>query len=170
MPGYYGTYWVKHLNEITVIDSEFDGFWMKTAYRIPDNDCNCTEPGTPPKATVPIGRFTVRSFITSVVDGAKVAAGQPIAAQGHRLRRRHGHQGGRRLDRRRQELDAGQARPGSRQVLVPRMAAPVTLAAGPHALKVRATSNGGQTQPMTPLWNPAGYLRNVVETTRVTAA
>jgi sulfite dehydrogenase len=25
-------------------------------------------------------------------------------------------------------------------------------------------------QPMEPLWNPAGYLRNVVETVNVTAA
>ena len=47
---------------------------------------------------------------------------------------------------------------------------PVKLAAGPQELKVRATSNGGDTQPMEPLWNPAGYLRNVVETVRVTAA
>ncbi len=45
VPGYYGTYWVKHLNEITVIDSVYDGFWMKSAYRIPDNTCACTEPG-----------------------------------------------------------------------------------------------------------------------------
>src|SRR5712691_9069554 len=49
VPGYYGTYWVKHLNEITVIDNVFDGFWMKTAYRIPDNSCACVEPGTAPK-------------------------------------------------------------------------------------------------------------------------
>ena len=47
---------------------------------------------------------------------------------------------------------------------------PVNLAAGAHELKVRATSNAGETQPMEPLWNPAGYMRNVVETTRVTAA
>ena len=33
------------------------------------------EPGTAPKATVPINRFNVRSFITSVADGAKVKAG-----------------------------------------------------------------------------------------------
>ena len=104
VPGYYGTYWVKHLNEITVIDSVFDGFWMKTAYRIPDNDCACIEPGTAPKATVPIGRFNVRSFITSLADGAKVKAGQ-TDPQGHRLRRRQRHQGGRGLDRRRQELE-----------------------------------------------------------------
>ena len=47
---------------------------------------------------------------------------------------------------------------------------PVKLAAGAYELKVRATSNGGEVQPMTPFWNPAGYLRNVVETVRVTAA
>ena len=35
VPGYYGTYWVKHLNEITVIDNVFDGFWMKI--RLPDS-------------------------------------------------------------------------------------------------------------------------------------
>src|ERR1700731_54424 len=49
-PGYYGTYWVKHLSDITVIDTVFDGFWRKTSYRIPDNDCACVEPGTAPKA------------------------------------------------------------------------------------------------------------------------
>ncbi|TMJ86242.1 MAG: oxidase, partial [Alphaproteobacteria bacterium] len=79
VPGYYGTYWVKHLNEITVV---FDGFWMKTAYRIPDNDCNCVEPGTAPKATVPINRFKVRSFITSVADGAKLKARARITLKG----------------------------------------------------------------------------------------
>src|SRR5213082_597080 len=45
VPGFYGTYWVKHLNEITVIDNVYDGFWMKSAYRIPNNACACTPPG-----------------------------------------------------------------------------------------------------------------------------
>ena len=44
------------------------------------------------------------------------------------------------------------------------------LVIGEHELKVRATSNDGKVQPMEALWNSAGYLRNVVETTRVTAA
>jgi len=46
----------------------------------------------------------------------------------------------------------------------------VKLAAGAHELKVRATSNDGKTQPMEATWNPAGYMRNVIETVRVTAA
>ena len=82
VPGYYGTYWVKHLAEIQVIDHEFDGFWMKPAYRIPDNPCACIEPGTAPAATRPIGRFNVRSFITSVPDGARIRAGQALTVRG----------------------------------------------------------------------------------------
>ena len=46
----------------------------------------------------------------------------------------------------------------------------MNLAAGNHELKVRATNNAGDSQPAEPLWNPAGYLRNVIETVRVTAA
>ena len=170
VPGYYGTYWVKHLSEITVIDGVFDGFWMKTAYRIPDNDCNCTPPGTPPKTTIPIGRFTVRSFITSVADGAKVAAGQQIVLKGIAF------DGGTGIKEVAVSTDDGKSWTPAKlgqdlgKYSFREWQLPVTLAAGPHALKVRATSNGGQTQPLTPLWNPAGYLRNVVETTRVTAA
>src|ERR1700749_1523151 len=76
VPGYYGTYWVKHLNEILVLAHEFDGFWMKSAYRIPDTPDNSVEPGTAPKATIPINRFTVRSFITTLADGAKLKSGR----------------------------------------------------------------------------------------------
>src|SRR3954465_3606649 len=75
VPGYFGTYWVKHLNEITVIDNVYDGFWMKSAYRIPDTPNNAVEPGTAPKATIPINRFTIRSFITNVSDGARLKSG-----------------------------------------------------------------------------------------------
>ncbi len=170
VPGYYGTYWVKHLNEITVIDTVFDGFWMKGAYRIPDNDCNCTEPGTPPKTTIPIGRFTVRSFITSLANDAKVAAGQPITLRGIAF------DGGTGIKEVAVSTDDGQTWMPTKlgqdlgKYSFREWQLPVTLAAGKHALKVRATSNGGQIQPMKPLWNPAGYLRNVVETVTVTAA
>jgi DMSO/TMAO reductase YedYZ molybdopterin-dependent catalytic subunit len=82
VPGWYGTYWVKHLSEITVLDGVLNDFWMSTAYRIPDNACACVPPGTAPVTTVPITRFDVRSFVTSVRDGATVAAGKPIALRG----------------------------------------------------------------------------------------
>jgi DMSO/TMAO reductase YedYZ molybdopterin-dependent catalytic subunit len=152
VPGYYGTYWVKHLNEITVIDNVFDGFWMKSAYRIPDTPNNAVEPGTAPKATIPIGRLTVRSFITNVRDGGKGIKEVAVSIDG-----------GKTWTPAKLGRDLG-------KYSFREWKLPVKLAAGPSELKVRATSNGGDVQPMTAFWNPAGYLRNVVETVRVTAA
>ena len=169
VPGYYGTYWVKHLNEITVIDGVYDNFWMKTAYRIPDNDCNCVEPGTAPKATIPINRFTVRSFITNVADGAKVKAGN-TELKGIAF------DGGKGIKEVAISADGGKtwlpANLGKDlgKYSFREWQTNVKLAAGPQELKVRATSNDGKVQPIEALWNPAGYLRNVVETVRVTAA
>jgi sulfite dehydrogenase (cytochrome) subunit A len=169
VPGYYGTYWVKHVNEITVIDNVFDGFWMKSAYRIPDAPDNSIEPGTTPKATIPINRFTVRSFVTSVADGAKLRAGG-TTLQGIAFDSGKGIKdvavstdGGKTWTPARLGNDLG-------KYSFREWKLPVKLAAGGHDLKVRATSNSGETQPDQPRWNPAGYLRNVVETVRVTVA
>jgi len=169
VPGYYGTYWVKHINEITVVDNVFDGFWMKTAYRIPDNDCHCVEPGTAPKATIPINRFNVRSFITNIADGAKVKAGS-TALKGIAFNGGSGIKdvavstdGGKTWEQAKLGKDLG-------KYSFREWSLPVKLAAGAHELKVRATSNDGKTQPMEASWNPTGYMRNVVETIRVTAA
>jgi sulfite dehydrogenase len=170
VPGYYGTYWVKHLNEINVVDSVFDGFWMKTAYRIPDTDCGCVEPGTATKTTIPINRFTVRSFITNLADGAKVKAGAETPLKGIAF------DGGKGIKVVEVSIDGGKTWVSSTlgkdlgKYSFREWRLPVKLSAGAHELKVRATSNDGKTQPMEALWNPAGYLRNVVETVRVTAA
>ena len=42
--------------------------------------------------------------------------------------------------------------------------------AGQHAIRVRATTTTGETQPLQPLWNPPGYMRNVVESVKVQAS
>ncbi|HVR55972.1 MAG TPA: molybdopterin-dependent oxidoreductase [Pseudolabrys sp.] len=169
VPGHYGTYWVKHLNDITVIDNVFDGFWMKTAYRIPDTPCGCVEPGTAPKATIPINRFTVRSFITNVTDGAKLKLGGTTL-------RGIAFDGGKGIKEVAVSIDGGKTWAPAKlgkdlgKYSFREWTLPVKLEAGSHELKVRATNNAGNTQPTEPFWNPAGYLRNVVETVRVTAA
>ena len=76
VPGRYGTYWIKHLAWIAVLDAPLDNFWMKSTYRIANNACACTDPGKAPTSTIPIGRFNVRSFLTSIADGATVAGEQ----------------------------------------------------------------------------------------------
>jgi len=169
VPGYYGTYWVKHLNEITVIDTVFDGFWMKSAYRIPDTPCNCVEPGTTPAATIPINRFNVRSFITSVSDGAKVKPGR-VRLKGIAF------DGGTGIKEVAVSTDGGKSWTPAKlgrdlgKYSFREWSLAVNLAAGTYELKVRATNNAGDTQPAEARWNPAGYMRNVIETVRVTAA
>lgn len=169
MPGYYGTYWVKHLNEINVVDREFNGYWMNPAYRIPDNSCGCVEPGTTPKKTVPITRFNVRSFITSLADGAKIKSGQTVTVRGIAFDGGYGMQqvlfsedGGRNW--REAELGKDLGKYSFREWTIP--FTPKQL--GTCELKVKATNRIGQSQPLEPLWNPAGYMRNVVETVHVT--
>ena len=170
VPGYYGTYWVKHLNEITVIDHVFDGYWMASAYRVPDNDCACVEPGQGATATVPVRRFNVRSFITNLAEGDKVKAEAPTLVKGIAF------DGGYGISDVLMSWDGGQIWSETRLGSDPgrysfrEWRTELRLPAGTHELKVRAINRIGQSQPMTPLWNPPGYLRNVVETVRVVAA
>jgi DMSO/TMAO reductase YedYZ molybdopterin-dependent catalytic subunit len=169
VPGYYGTYWVKHLSDISVIDSVFDGFWMKSSYRIPDTADGMIEPGTAPKATVPIGKLNVRSFITSFADGAKLKAGATTL-------KGIAFDGGSGIKDVSVSIDDGKtwtpAKLGNDigKYSFRDWTLPVTLEAGAHVLKVRATGNDGKVQPDKAGWNPPGYMRNVVETYNVTAA
>jgi DMSO/TMAO reductase YedYZ molybdopterin-dependent catalytic subunit len=167
VPGYYGTYWIKHLNEITVLDGEFAGFWMQSAYRIPDNETASVPPGTTPAKTVPIKRFNVRSFITSLADGAKVPAARSVEVKGIAF------DGGSGIKQVQFSADGGktwkvaQLAGDEGRYSFRGWSATFAAAPGPSELKCRATNNAGEAQPFDPLWNPAGYMRNVVESTHV---
>jgi DMSO/TMAO reductase YedYZ molybdopterin-dependent catalytic subunit len=171
VPGHYGTYWVKHVNEIIVLDENLASFWMNTAYLIPDTTGACVEPGTTPSKTKPIGRFNVRSFITSLADGEQVKTGQALTLRGIAFDGGYGitevlfsEDGGKTWRGTTLGRDAGKY--SFREWTLPFTPA----RAGVYELKVRAANRVGETQPLEPLWNPAGYMRNVVETVRVTAA
>jgi DMSO/TMAO reductase YedYZ molybdopterin-dependent catalytic subunit len=171
VPGYYGTYWVKHVNEIIVVEQPAPNFWMDTAYRIPDNECACVEPGTTPAKTRPIGRYNVRSFTTSLGEGDKVKAGQKITVRGIAFDGGYGitevsfsGDGGQTWREARLGKDFGKY--SFREWTIdfkPEQS-------GVLELKVKATNRINQSQPLQPLWNPAGYMRNVVETVKVNAA
>lgn len=170
VPGYYGTYWVKHLSDITVLDKPFKGFWMDTAYRVPDNPCACVPAGTVPNRTVPISRLNVRSFISSLIDGATVKTGKEVIVRGIAFDQGYGitkvdfsSDGGQHWHAARLGKDLG--RYSFREWSIPF----TPLKKGQYELKVRATNRSGQTQPITALWNAAGYMRNVVETTHIVA-
>jgi DMSO/TMAO reductase YedYZ molybdopterin-dependent catalytic subunit len=169
VPGWYGTYWVKHLNEITVISGEFDGYWMKNAYRIPDTADASVPPGTKPASTRPISRMNVRSFLTSHADGARIAANRVVELRGIAFSGGDGvagvdvsSDGGASWTPAKLGEDAG--RFSFREWRLG-----LTLPLGRYPIAVRATTRTGETQPLQPRWNPAGYMRNVVETTVVEA-
>lgn len=164
VPGWYATYWVKNLSDITVLDKPFEGFWMKTAYRIPDTACGCIAPGTAPKRTVPIHRMTVRSFIIVPENGARLAAGSPVTMKGIAF---DGGYGIREVEVsddsgdswRRAQLGPDLGRYSFREWSM----AWQPIRQGTHRLMVRAFNTIGESQDSSPLWNPPGYLRNVVE-------
>jgi hypothetical protein len=170
VPGHYGTYWVKHVHQITVVDEEFKGFWMNPGYRIPDEPCAAIEPGTTAKRTVPISRLNVRSFITSLAPGNTVPAGRETRVRGIAF------DGGAGISEVLFSSDAGKTWTGTDlSPSVGRFAfREWTVAfrpdrAGPMTLRVRATNRLGESQPLQPLWNPAGYMRNCVESVTLQA-
>jgi DMSO/TMAO reductase YedYZ molybdopterin-dependent catalytic subunit len=171
VPGYYGTYWVKHLSELTVVPDALDNFWMSTAYRIPNTPGACIEPGTTTKNTIPINRFNVRSFITSHADGAKVSARKPAQIRGIAFDGGSGIRevlfsgdGGKSWHS--AELGEDLGRYSFREWKL----AHTPSRPGEAEWKCRAINRLGESQPMEPLWNPSGYMRNVVETVKVTIA
>lgn len=174
VPGYFGTYWVKHVSEIKVLEQPLaghDSFFMTHAYQLPDNDCACVAPGTTPSGTRPISRLKVRSFITSVRDGEQVKAGHRLPLKGIAFDGGSGirrveisDDGGHRWHAAKLGKDLG--RFSFREWRLDYMPAK----AGAITLLVKATANSGETQPMQATWNPGGYQRNVIETTRLSAA
>jgi sulfite dehydrogenase (cytochrome) subunit A len=143
---------------------------MKPAYRIPDNACGCVPPGTAPARTVPIHRMTVRSFMASPSSGSRVPIGSPVTLKGIAFDGGYGirevqvsdddgitwHQA---------VLGQNLGRYSFREWSTPwRFRRP-----GPARVMVRAFNGIGESQPEQPLWNPAGYLRNVIEQVELVA-
>lgn len=174
VPGYFGTYWVKHLSDIEVIDHEFSGhnaYFMTKGYRLPDNDCLCVEPGSSPDKTKPVTTMPVRSFITSVTAGDVLPVARPVELRGIAF------DGGTGIKQVEVSINGGgswlNARLGENlgRFSFREWRLTVTVAQkGDTALMVRATSNQGEVQPGEASWNPGGYHRNVVESTPVTFA
>jgi hypothetical protein len=75
VPGWEGAYSVKWLTDIQVIEKEYDGFFVKTAYRFPNRPVAPGE-AVAPQDMIPLTGLVVKSFINSPLDGATVAPGK----------------------------------------------------------------------------------------------
>ena len=63
IPGSFSDSWVKMLDNITVTAEYKEIFFMDTAYRIPDNECECETVDKPAAKTKPITTMNVKSLI-----------------------------------------------------------------------------------------------------------
>jgi len=162
VPGWTATYWVKHLTDIRVQAQPFDGFWMKSAYRIPTGAFPGVRFASQETAeTTPITQILVNSLITAPAPAARLARHKPAQLSGWAWDRGTGisavdvsTDGGRSW--RPAALDKDLGRFAWRGFQFPLD----TSQPGPLAVAVRALSRAGEQQPEKLTVNPAGYHDN----------
>jgi len=163
VPSWYGTYWVKSLSAITVLDKPLKTFWMDTAYRIPDNSGAEETPQSLSPKTVPITKMSVHSIFVKPTPGEQIKANQAYRLQGVA---NDGGSGIRKVEVSTNDgnswveaslgTDLGKY---SWRLWSVNWAPPAT---GNYRLLVRAVNHDNQQQVVSQ-WNRSGYQRDVIE-------
>ncbi len=169
VPGWTGTYWMKHLTDIRIQPTAFDGFWMKSAYRIPTGAFPTVRFASQENSeTTPITEMLVNSLITSPTPATRVRRGEPAQLRGKAW------DGGAGIaavqvstDGRQSWREAALGRDLGRFAWREFHLPLDTSRSGSLEIAVRARSRNGATQPDKLVFNPAGYHDNIVQTVRV---
>jgi DMSO/TMAO reductase YedYZ molybdopterin-dependent catalytic subunit len=174
VPGWTGTYWMKHITSISAVTKPFDGFWMKSAYRIPLGKFPVVARFTTQETiapNTPITEMVVNSLITSHADGAMVRADAALTVSGLAWDGGYGING---VD---VSTDAGKtwvpATLGEDHGAFAFRSWSLRVAPkgpGKFTVMARATNKIGQTQTTALIQNPAGYHHNVVQSVTIVAA
>jgi DMSO/TMAO reductase YedYZ molybdopterin-dependent catalytic subunit len=169
LPGWTGTYWMKHLVSINALTKPLGTFWMASAYRVPLGKFPLVARFTSQETAVntPITEMVVNSLITSHADGAQVKAGATIGGIAW--------DGGYGIASVEVSTDGGKSWMAAKlgENLGPYAFRPFShalTAKGRHTVMARATNKIGQTQTTELNHNPAGYHHNVVHSITLNAA
>jgi DMSO/TMAO reductase YedYZ molybdopterin-dependent catalytic subunit len=165
VPGWTGTYWMKHIISISAATKPESNFWMNPAYRIPLGKFPLVARFTSQDTAVntPITEMVVNSLITDPIDGATVRS-TPVNIGGIAWDGGYGirtveisSDGGATWVEAKLGEDLGRFafRTFSYQ-LSPK-------ARGKQIVMARATNKIGQTQTAELIHNPAGYHHNVIQ-------
>lgn len=165
-PGWAGDCWVKWVTRIRVLDKEFDGFFMKTAYRYPNQP---VAPGTAvdPAQMSPVTALRPKSVIATPVEGAVLqrtavrVAGAAWSGESPVVSVEISADRGRTWQP--AKLGADRSRFGWRlweYTWTPQRD-------GYHTLMSRTRDAAGNTQPFEQEWNPSGYLNGTVQAVHV---
>ena len=158
-PGWAGDSWTKWLQHIEVLDHEFDGFWMKTAYRHPKSP---VAPGTAVdlKDMVPVTDLNVKSVIARPSDwtmpGMVAVQGVAWSNAAPVIKVEVSTDAGKSWEP--ATLSGKATKYGFR-----RWTWTWRADQGQHTLISRATNSAARTQPLQQEWNPNGYLWNVAQ-------
>jgi sulfite dehydrogenase len=173
VPGWAATYWTKHVISLTAVTKPFDGFWMKSAYRVPLGRFPLLArfPSQDTDVNTPITEMVVNSLITSHDDGSDVKAGAPLTIGGIAWDAGYGIRtvevstdGG-------HTFTAAQLGEDIGRFAFRTFSFPVTPSAkGKLAVTARAINKVGQTQTAELIQNPAGYHHNVMHTVTLNVA
>ena len=166
VPGWEGAYSVKWLTNLRVADRESDSFWVTTGYRYP---VRRVAPGATvdPKDMAPLTGLVVKSLITRPLDGATVGPGKIDVA---------GFAWAGETDIARVDISTDHGASWQQARLVGEQAKyswrrfEYTFEASrpeSYLILSRATDSQGRAQPMSPPWNPSGYLWNAPDSVRV---
>lgn len=172
VPGWTATYWVKHVNAIDAITKPFDGFWVRSAYRIPSGmfKTEVFKSQDNPTAT-PITQMVVNSIVTSHLDDASIKAGAPTTISGVSWDSGSGIQNVEySTDNAKSWKDAKLGQDLGPFAFRTFSFSTPSLSAGAHKVMVKATSKKGEMQVDKLIFNGAGYHHNVVQTLTLNAA
>ena len=166
VPGWTGTYWVKHLVSLRVTSQPFKGFWMSTAYRIPKGKFALVDRflSQESETTTPITEMVASSLVTNLRGGERFKLGQRVEVKGIAW---DGGYGMRTVE---VSTDGGQS--WRLAQLGPDLGkfswrqwthAFKAEKRGVHTLMAKATNRIGESQTFDLVFNPAGYHNNVVQ-------
>jgi len=170
VPGWTGTYWMKHVIAVNALTKPQGGFWMNPAYRIPVGKFPLRDRFISQEnaASTPITEMVVNSLITSHRDGAKVSAGKTTVSG-------MAWDGGYGISSVQVSADGGKTwaaatlgedlgrfafRPWSFNL---------SARKGKNTVMVNATNKLGQSQTSELIFNPAGYHNNVMQSITLNA-
>jgi len=170
VPGWTGTYWMKHVNAINALTKPLHDFWMNPAYRIPIGKFPVVARFTSQEyaPNTPITEMVVNSLITSHRDGDKIKPGRVTVSGlawdgGYGIRAvAVSTDGGNTWSEAKLGDDLGRFafRPWSFVL---------TAKKGKNTVMVNASNKIGQTQVAELIFNGAGYHNNVMQSITLSA-
>jgi DMSO/TMAO reductase YedYZ molybdopterin-dependent catalytic subunit len=165
VPGWTATYWMKHLDTIEAWTKPFNGFWMKSAYRIPSAKFPIVQHFLTQMtvANEPITEMVVNSLITAPEEDHTMHAAETAEVRGFAW---DGGYGIRRVEI---SIDGGEVwREAELGQDVGRFAfrsfrfSFTPPRAGKYQVMARASNGVGQVQAEKLIFNPGGYHNNVI--------